>query len=263
LSSKRIRLVRDFTSPASAEIYRGDALTFLRSLESASAHLVFLDPPFNLGKNYGPRTIDSLSPHNYEAWLRQILDESIRILADGGSLYLYHIPTWAINFSAYLKNHLDFRHWIAISMKNGFARGERLYPAHYALLYFTKGAPLSFNRPRIPVEKCECGRSKKSYGGYRKIVEEKGINLSDVWEDLSPVRHASKKRRAANELPAKLTQRVVSISGFTGGLFVDPFAGGGAVVLAAAQVGMLTKACDVVQSNCLLQVEALTTLGFK
>ena len=34
-------------------------------------------------------------------------------------------------------------------MKNGFARGKKLYPAHYALLYFTKGMPASFQRPKI------------------------------------------------------------------------------------------------------------------
>ncbi len=53
-----------------------------------------------------------------------------------------------------LEQHLDFRHWIAISMKNGFVRGDHLYPAHYALLYYTKGKPESFNRPKVPKPIC-------------------------------------------------------------------------------------------------------------
>jgi site-specific DNA-methyltransferase (adenine-specific) len=258
----RLRLVREFQAPREAQIYHGDVLAFLRSIDDASSHLVFLDPPFNLGKAYGPSAIDSLPLPEYSLWMEKILDEAVRILVDGGALYLYHIPVWALTFGAHLKTRLDFKHWIAVSMKNGFVRGKRLYPAHYALLFFTKGDPIAFNRPRIPVDKCECGRAKKDYGGYRQIVDEKGINLSDVWDDLSPVRHRSKKCRIANELPSKLTDRVVAISGGEGLIFVDPFAGGGSAVIAAAKIGMNVKACDIVRANCLLQARALERLGF-
>ena len=247
----------DFSTPTSAQIYCGDALAFLSTLECNSATIVF-----NLGKNYGPRTSDNLPPIAYQTWLQEVLAEAVRVLSPGGALYLYHLPVWAMTFGEYLKRSLDLRHWIAISMKNGFARGARLYPAHYALLYFTKGSPAFFERPRLPVDRCECGRLKKSYGGYRAIVEEKGINLSDVWDDLSPVRHAARKRRGANELPSKLTQRVILMSGIAGGLFVDPFAGAGAALLAAAQVKMKTKACDIVRSNCTLQASTLRDAGF-
>src|SRR5256885_1469546 len=35
------------------QIFNGDALTFLRAVRDAVADVVFLDPPFNLGKLYG------------------------------------------------------------------------------------------------------------------------------------------------------------------------------------------------------------------
>lgn len=255
-----IRLIESFNSNVQAEIYRGDALDFLSQLEDASAHLIFLDPPFNLGKEYGKGIVDSLAPAEYTKWMSAIITQSIRVLANGGALYLYHLPAWAIQFGALLTPHLDFRHWIAVSMKNGFVRGNRLYPAHYALLFFTKGTPCSFNRPKIPVDLCACGRSKKDYGGYRGIVDDKGINLSDVWDDISPVRHKNHKRRSANELPSKITDRVVAISGAAGNVFVDPFAGAGSAVLAAARASMRVIACDIVRSNCLLQKRLLKSL---
>ena len=36
-------------------------------------------------------------------------------------------------------------------MKGTFSRGKKLYPAHYALLYYTKGEPRVFNRVRLPI----------------------------------------------------------------------------------------------------------------
>jgi len=38
-----------------------------------------------------------------------------------------------------------FRHWVAMSMKGTFPRGRKLYPAHYALLYCSKGEPKTFD----------------------------------------------------------------------------------------------------------------------
>ncbi len=250
------------TDRLAGEIYRRDALLFLRSLPDESANLLFLDPPFNLGKQYGrARNIDRRPEAEYHSWMLEVLTESVRVLAHGGALYLYHIPLWAMRFGAFLEQHLDLRHWIAISMKNGFARGERLYPAHYSLLYFTKGSPASFQRPKIDPAICRnCREMVKDYGGYKSIILEKGINLSDFWEDISPVRHSNYKSRNANELPAKLTDRVLKISGSPGEVFVDPFSGAGTAVLSAARVGMHFKACDVLVSSCRLLCRRLELL---
>lgn len=254
-------LVRRFSRGVRAEVHVGDALVFLRCLPTGSGHVVFLDPPFNLGKRYGPATQDRKSPAEYKSWMLAVLDEAIRVLAPGGSLYLYHLPSWAVEFAPHLGQNLVFRHWIAVAMKNGFVRGRRLYPAHYALLFYTKGAPLVFNRPKLPIEYCNCGRTRKSYGGYLSIVQQKGINLSDVWDDISPVRHKSRKHRKANELPTRITERVVAMSGGKNLVFVDPFAGAGSAIIAAARAGMRVKACDVVRANALIQVRALEALA--
>lgn len=234
-------------------LYVGDALAFLSSLRSNSAGLVFLDPPFNLGKRYiddDPRH-DRLPQAEYYDWLVEVVEQSTRILAPGGALYVYHLPVWAMRVAAALDDQLTLRHWIAVSMKNGFVRGRNLYPAHYALLYLTKGQPASFHRPRIAATKCRhCGQTVKDYGGYANIIAEKGLNLSDVWDDLSPVRHARTKVRSENQLPLSLTDRVMAISGSPGMVMVDPFAGSGSAVVSAARHGLRFAACDIVEENC-------------
>lgn len=237
----------------SGSVIRDDALDFLKRIESGTAGIVFLDPPFNLGKCYGEnnRHADKKPVSVYTEWMKQVIIEAVRILAEGGALYLYHMPIWAMRFGADLDGHLEFRNWIAISMKGGFARGQRLYPAHYALLVFTKGKPAAFTRLKIDAKRCRhCGKLVKDYGGYRRIIEDQGINLSDFWEDLSPVRHANHKHRTANELPRALFERVIGMSGVKEQLFVDPFAGSGTGAIQAVEAGMRFLACDIELESC-------------
>ena len=62
-------------------------------------------------------------------------------------------------------------------MKGTFPRGKKLYPAHYALLYSTKGSPKTFNRDvvRVPVPICRhCKKDVKDYGGHRKYLNPLG-----------------------------------------------------------------------------------------
>jgi site-specific DNA-methyltransferase (adenine-specific) len=54
-----------------------------------------------------------------------------------------------------------------------------------------------------------------------------GVNLTDVWYDIPPVRHSKYKKRAANELSLKLMDRVVALASDPGSLVLDPFGGSG------------------------------------
>ena len=228
------------------EVVCDDALHFLSLLKPECASVVLLDPPFNLGKTYGRRnkSADRLDDQCYFDYISGVIQKSKEVLRPGGALFLYHIPRWAVKFAPVLGNDMLFRHWIAVSMKNGFPRGKYLHPAHYALLYYTKGQPSRFSRPKTDPATCRhCGGLVKDYGGYKKFVEH-GVNLSDVWEDISPVRHRKYKHRRSNELPMKIPNRVMEISGMRGGLLIDPFSGSGPALIAARKGGMFFVGCD-------------------
>lgn len=259
--SKQLSETNNYNTWSFGEIYRMDALNFLRSIPSNYADLIFLDPPFNLGKKYGSKSSskDLLEEDNYEKYIIDVIEESIRVLNNGAALYFYHIPKWASRFSFVLNEKLNFRHWISISMKNGFVRGDYLYPAHYALLYYTKGEPKHFVRPKIMPDKCRhCNKYIKDYGGYKKFVED-GINISDIWTDFSPVRHKNKKNRPANELPIDLLDRVLNISGFENGILIDPFVGAGTSALSAYKKNMYFIGNDREISCCEVSKKRIET----
>ena len=231
------------------ELFHGDCIPWLESLPSESADLVFADPPFNLKKDYGPTVSDNMSEADYLTWTKTWVDQTVRILAPGGALWIYNIPRWAIPTGAHIMAahpEMMFRHQVAISMKNGLPIPGKLSPAHYSALYFTKGKPKTFSRPRTPIELCRhCGGEIKDYGGHRKKMNPAGVNLTDIWTDLSPVRHRRTKHRSANALPEKMLERILTISTEPGDLVVDPFGGSGTTYAVAEKMGRHWKGIEL------------------
>ena len=223
-------------------LYQADCVDFLRSVQSDTVHTFFADPPFNLGKNYGRNMSDQLSTDQYLTWSKLWLDEAARVLAPGGALFIYNLPRWLIEYGAYLssKQGLTFKHWIAIDKAHSLPIPNRLSPSHYGMLYYIKGEkPHAFNRDavRFPIETCRhCGRDIKDYGGHRKYLNEKGLNLSDVWDDIPPVRHRKYKYRSANELAPAILERVIKLTTFPNDLVCDPFVGSGTTAYVAEKL---------------------------
>lgn len=226
-------------STALGRLYQGDCLEWMRTLPPESVDLLFADPPFNLKKDYGQGISDNLSPEEYLSWSYQWLDAAVPLLTEGGALWIYNLPRWNIMLGAYLmgKPELMFRHQVAVSMKMSLPIRGKLYPAHYSLLYFTRGKPRYFERPRLPIEVCRhCGKEIHDYGGHRNKMNPEGVNLSDVWTDLCPVRHRKDKHRAANALPEKMLERILTISSQAGDLVLDPFGGSGTTYAVAEKM---------------------------
>jgi len=233
---ERVHLRDDATiSPVSrtghGAIFGEDCNVFLRSIRDETVDTVFADPPFNLKKIYGARSNDDLTTEEYLTWCRSWIEEAARTLKPGGAFFLYNIPRWNILLGSHMTEiGLEFRHWIAVNLKLGLPIAKKLYPAHYSLLYFTKGKPKTFRKIRTPIQKCRhCGGEVKDYGGHRNAMNPKGVNLSDVWDDIPPVRHSKYKSgdRKANALSSKLLDRVIEISTEPGDLVIDPFGGSG------------------------------------
>lgn len=219
-------------------LFQGDCLEILPELPARSYELIFADPPFNLAKEYGPGISDEMADGDYLEWCRRWVAECVRLLAPGGSFWIYNLPCWNVELGHELNRHgLLFRHWITIDIKMSLPIPGRLYPSHYSLLYYTSGKPRIFNRPRVPVPVCRhCGGDIKDYGGHRKKLHPDGLNLSDVWTDIPPVRHRGTKTRRANQLSEKMLERVLRIGTEAGDRVLDPFGGSGTTYAVAERL---------------------------
>ncbi len=189
----------------------------------------------------------------------------MRVLKPGGALFVYNLPKWNILLGAYLaEGGMTFRHWIAVNIKLSLPIPGRLYPSHYGLLYFTKGKANTFRRIRTPIETCRhCGREIKDYGGHRGAMNPNGVTLTDVWNDITPVRHwkFKSRKRTLNQLSTKILERIVRMSTRECDLVLDPFGGSGTTYdvcerLGRHWIGMDLESCEVIVER--LQAENLS-----
>ncbi len=227
--------MQEFFTTDKGILFQGDCIELLSKMKSESVDTVFADPPFNLSKDYKNGYDDSLANNEYHKWCKKWILECSRILKPGGAFFLYATPELNIIFGNYLKDILNFRHWIALTMKGTFKRGKKLYPAHYSLLYYTKGDPKTFNNLRTPIPKCRhCNGEIPDYGGHRNKINPDGINLTDFWTDTSPNRHKKYKvRQGVNELKLVIPERAILMSTNEDDIVFDPFGGGGSTYQAA------------------------------
>ncbi len=225
----------DFTS-SNGLLYQCDTIDILRTIHDETFDLIFADPPFNLDKSYPSNVDDNLSSEEYIAWCKTWIDECTRVLRHGGSLFIWNLPKWNTYISSFLNATLTFRNWITVDIKYRLPIRGRLYPSHYSLLYYCKGnKPTTFHPDRLPMEICpKCLTDLKDYGGYKDKMNPMGINLSDVWYDIPPVRHHKYKRRKnANELSIKLLDRIIEMASNEGDYIFDPFGGSGTTYIVA------------------------------
>lgn len=117
--------------------------------------------------------------------LRACLDECIRVLKDGGLLFIQGRPDYLPELGVYLDKHLNFKYWIAIESAIQH-RDSGLPSVHAAILLFTKGS-IRFNvrRTRFPHQYCAfCKRTLKDWGGKSHLMHPDGYVISDVWINL-------------------------------------------------------------------------------
>ena len=241
----------------SGALLKGDCLKILPSVATNCIDTVFADPPFNIGKEYGSSVNDRMDEQEYLEWCQVWMNECIRVLKQSGSLFIYNLPKWNIHLAkSLLDRGMHFRDWIVVDLKLGLPIPGRLYPSHYSLLYFTKGKHKTFHSIRIPIKACRhCGGDVKDYGGHRNALNPKGLNLSDVWTDIPPVRHwkFKSKKRKANALSTKLLDRVIELSTESGDVVLDPFGGSGTTFAVCEYKGRRWIGIEIESVNVIIE----------
>lgn len=251
------------------KLFNCDCLNLLSQMADNSVDLIFADPPFNLGKDYGFGFNDAISEQEYLKWTERWLTECVRVLKPGGAFFVYNIPLWATYTSSILNRYLNFRHWIAIYMRGLMPVQNKLHPSHYGLLYYIKGdKPKTFNQQRIPMSTCRhCGGEIHDYGGKKRGLNPDGLCIADVWTDINPVRHKKYKNRVANELPLNLLHRVISLASNEGDVVFDPFGGSGTTYVVAEYLKRQWIGAEIGDTSCIVErieqkrdIEHLNTL---
>ncbi|MFH1564245.1 MAG: transcriptional repressor LexA, partial [bacterium] len=85
LENKEIK--RSKTLPLN-KIILGDAVEELKKLPNESCDVIIIDPPYNIGKDFG-NNLDKRELKEYVAWCKEWINESIRVMKPAGTMFIY------------------------------------------------------------------------------------------------------------------------------------------------------------------------------
>ena len=218
-------------------IITGDCIDGMRALPDGCASLIIADPPYNLDKDFGPYK----ERDNHERWLpwsKEWIDASVRLLRDGGSIFIYGIHRHLCWLQCHLYDiGLTYRRQIIWYYENGFAGYTKSLAAHYEpILWFSKGDGFTYLPIREPYKSKERLRYKITKNGKEWKPHPEGRLAGDVWRfpTLAGRRFRREKVDHPTQKPLELSSRIVRHFSEPGDLIVVPFAGSGTECLAAA-----------------------------
>jgi site-specific DNA-methyltransferase (adenine-specific) len=215
-------------------IREGDCLKILPLLPRRKFRLVFADPPYNIGIDYGDGSkADHLPRAEYLRRMEQWIEALPDLLTPDGTAWVMINNEWAAEFVLALKRTgMKMRGWIkwyetfGNNCQNNFNRTSR------HLLYFVRDPKQFvfnaeiFSRP---------SDRQTIYGDKR--ANPTGKLWDDVWTIPRLVSGAERLPDFPTQLPLELVRPIVAGCSEPGDLVLDPFSGSGTTAAACAMTG--------------------------
>ena len=261
------------------EIYHGDNLPVLQGFDDASFELIYIDPPFNTGRQQSRKRIKTVRDDNgdregfkgqryrtvelgeqsfddsfddYLEFLKPRLVEAHRLLKYDGSFFL-HIDCREVHYCKVLLDQIfgrdSFMNEIIWAYDYGARSKTKWSAKHDNILWYAKDpANYTFNfdeMDRIP------------YMAPGLVTEEKakrGKTPTDVWWHTIVSPNGKEKTGYPTQKPLGVLDRIIKVHSNQGDRVLDFFAGSGTTGVSAFNNGR-----SAVLVDC--DAQAVTTMG--
>ena len=240
---------------ANGQLFQGDAIGWLESLDANSVDLVFADPPYNIKKADWD---DFETMHHYVEWSRQWIAEAARVLKPSGTLYVCGFSEIIAEVKVAVAPLFAGCRWLIWHYKNKANLGKDWGRSHESILHFRKGKQHTFNidAVRIPygahtLKYPEHPQAESSQYGKGATTERDdwtphplGAKAKDVIEIPTTCNGMGEKTPHPTQKPEELLRKLILASSNPGDLVLDPFSGSGTTPVVAEQLGRRWLACD-------------------
>ncbi|BAB76110.1 adenine-specific DNA-methyltransferase [Anabaena sp. FACHB-709] len=246
-------------------LFHGDALNILSSnIPSESVDLIFIDPPYNIGKHFSNFHDKWESEEEYANWAYKWLDECIRVLKSHGTIYVMTSTQAMPYFDIYLRQKLTILSRIVWHYDSSGVQATKYFGSMYEpILHCVKNkSNYIFNSEEIKIE-AKTGAQRKLID-YRKAVPAPYNTEKvpgNVWY-FSRVRYRMPEyENHPSQKPESLIERIILSSSNEDSLVLDPFAGTFTVASVAKRLGR--KSISIESQEEYLKIGLRRVLGWE
>jgi len=230
------------------KIYMADAIEVLSSLEDESVDLLFADPPYNIGKDFGKCKDNWNNDEDYLNWCYEWLNLCIKKIKINGSMYVMTSTQFMPYFDLYIRRKMYIIGRIVWSYDSSGVQARNYFGSMYEpILYCVKDKNnYTFNADDILVE-AKTGAKRKLID-YRKNPPQPYKTEKvpgNVWTFPRVRYRMAEYENHPTQKPIALLERIIKASSNKGDLVVDPFGGTFTTAFVAKELGRNAISCDI------------------
>lgn len=227
----------------------GDSLELLKKMNDKSVNLIFADPPYNIGKDFGEVRDKWDSKEEYIEWCKQWIDECFRILKDDGTFYFMSATQFMPYLDVYVQENYNVLSRIIWSYDSSGVQSKKIFGSLYEpILMANKDAKVkyTFNANDILVE-AKTG-AKRGLIDYRKNPPQPYNTTKvpgNVWEFPRVRFKMEEYENHPTQKPEALMERIIKASSNVGDIVLDPFGGSFTTASVAVRLGRKAISFDI------------------
>jgi len=211
------------------KIIQGDSLEILfNEVEENSIDLIFVDPPYNIGKNFNGHKDKWATDEDYLNWCYKWIDLCIKKLKSNGSMYIMTSTQFMPFFDIFIRKKLTILSRLVWYYDSSGVQAKNYYGSMYEPILFCVKNPESytFNADEILVE-AKTGAKRKLID-YRKnppqVYSSEKVP-GNVWEFARVRYRMDEYENHPTQKPVALLERIIKASSNVGDTVLDPFSG--------------------------------------
>ncbi|MEM1293336.1 MAG: site-specific DNA-methyltransferase [Cyanobacteria bacterium P01_H01_bin.162] len=211
-------------------------------LPTASIDLLFLDPPYNLRKDFNGKLFQPRSPDAYLTWFEGWLVPLKRLLKATASIYV--CVDWQSSAIVYplLAQHFTIRNRITWEREKGRGAKTNWKNAAEDIWFCTVSRDYTFNVDAVKLKRRVIAPYRDRQGSPKDWQESRQgrfrlTHPSNLWTDISvPFWSMPENTDHPTQKPEKLVAKLILASSQTGDVVLDPFLGSGTTSVVAKKL---------------------------
>lgn len=207
----------------------GNCLDNLKKINSNSIDLIFADPPYNIGKDFGNNKDKWKNTNDYIEWCKCWIDECFRILKDNGTFYFMTATQFMPYLDVYVSENYNVLSRIIWSYDSSGVQSKKMYGSLYEPILMCskkKNSKYTFNYNDILVE-AKTGAQRKLIDYRKKVPAPYNTKKvpGNIW-NFNRVRFKMEEyENHPTQKPELLLERIILASSNENDIVLDPFSG--------------------------------------
>ncbi len=244
-------------------VIMGDMLAVMEFLPDSFADAVFLDPPYNLTKDFNGNVFRKRGDGAYFEYLMSWLPKIVRLMKENAAVYL--CCDWkctAACYEALRECGLNVRNRITWQREKGRSADDNWKNACEDIWYAVKGDEPIFHGDAVRMKRKVIAPYRTD--GVPKDWNEEGngryrlTGASNFWDDLTvPFWSMRENTDHPTQKPEKLLAKLLLASTEAGGVVFDPFGGSGTTAVTARKLGRKFTSIEQSREYCCLTLKRL------